>query len=280
MSTDEHNLSDDLGMFEAAVHSKPVELTSPECHSIVTLLDGSNQDQTVQGLARAIVGPDSHAEVHETTQPEADAKQVKQICDENKADLLILPVPFGRDIDVLKDESLGSVVDMILQDLTIPVLCVRQPLDEEQQAAVLGDVLIPVVAKGVGDARALSWGFRMVVREGELELIGVADQDVIDEAKQLLNLEDEAEEIQDDALMRAVTRDLGDLVSSAQKKGLEQSVSVKVEVKVGSPVDVVLEQANERSRLLITSVSRDHKSVSFHQMRDLILGANGPVLVV
>lgn len=278
MSTDEHNLNDDLGMFEAAVRAKPVTLTVPECQSIVTFLDASNQDETVRGFAHDIASGHNAITIHETVLPEADVTKILALANEKQADLVIVPVPFGRDIDKLKDESLGSVIDMLLQELKKPLLCVRQPMDKEQQAAALGEVLIPILSHEEGHAHAVSWAFRLVVREGKLELTGVADQNVIDEAKQLLELKEEA--LQSDVLMRAVMRDLGELVSAAQKQGMEQSVSVQVEVKVGSPVKVILEQANDRPRLLVTSTSRDHKTLSFHQTHDLILGATGPVLVV
>lgn len=278
MASEERDFSQNMGMFEAAVHAKPVTLESQDLSVILLALDGSNQDDTARALAQRLAKT-TQAQVQEFAGATTCADIIHAIKGQ-KAQLLVLPAPFGRDIEALKDESLGSVVDMTLHEAPCPVLCVRNPMEEEQLAKVFTDILVPIT-EHVGDhQRALSWAFRLMESDGELELLGVADRNLLTEAKALLGDAISDEALQSEALNRAVTADIGGLVAAVQKKGAEQGIGVRVEVREGEPVAVTLQEANNRPRLIVIAGSHDHTSSAYHHAADLTLGANGPVLVV
>jgi nucleotide-binding universal stress UspA family protein len=135
-SDDEREVIESVGLFEAAVRATPTELDQPVARVIGVALDGSNQDGTARALAHGLA---RHlgAEVREQLRL-TSAAEILRFRADCGADLVVIPVPFGRDIGQLKDESLGSVVDMLLVESPAPVLCVRQVMGEAEVAGRCG----------------------------------------------------------------------------------------------------------------------------------------------
>lgn len=279
MTSNYESLDDDLGMFEASVSKEVIELESPKIKRMVAVLDGTNQNTVTSTLAKQLA-EQLGVKVVEEQAKETSAERIHKIMQSQNADLLIMPVPFGRDIDVLKDESLGSVADMLLQESKCPVLCVRQPMDEEEIRQALSDVLIPVLDLEKGHEKAVSWALAMARKDCKIELLGVADEEVIAEAKQMLGDSVDPEVFKAEALNRAVTRDIGGLVAAIQKRASEENFKVRVEVKAGHPIELALKEANARPRLTVVFTPHEHTSLTHHHAVDLVLGANGPVMVV
>jgi nucleotide-binding universal stress UspA family protein len=271
-------VSEDMGLFEAAVHAVHLELERPALDVVVVVVDGSNQDETARTFAAAIARR-SGAQVYEHS-GHGSAAEILRACSEHKASLLVVPVPFGADIATLKDESLGAVVDMLLLESTCPVFCVRQLCDSASVEAALADVIVPVNVLDESCARAASWALRMLHKGERLELLAVADRDVLDEARKLLGEAIDPQALEVEAVSRAVTQEVGSLVAAVQRRGREEGLVVQVEVKVGRAATVELEEANRRPRLLVVGAAKDHSSPAYHRAADLILGAHGPVLVV
>jgi nucleotide-binding universal stress UspA family protein len=275
---DESDVSEDVSLFESAVHPRRVELQRPALSVVVAVLDGSNQDDTARALAAAAAarGP---AQVVEQ-QGAAAAEEILRLCAARHADLLVVPVPFGRDSGILKDESLGSVVDMLLLESMCPVLCVRDVLDSAVVDAALRDVILSANVHDESCLRAVNWALRLLNRGDRLELLAVADRDVIAEARRLLGEQIDAQALQSEAINRAVTREISGLIAAVQKYGSAEGLLVHVEVQFGRVVEVVLEAARQRPRLIIAGAPKDHNCPAFHRAVDLVLGATGPVLVV
>ncbi len=120
----ESNFQEDVGMFEAATHAGTLVLPTPRVQVVHLALDGSNQDDTARALAQA-VAERLQARVHEQTGA-ADANEILARRRAEQADLLVIPVPFGRDFLKLGMDSLGSVIDMLLRESPCPLLCVRE----------------------------------------------------------------------------------------------------------------------------------------------------------
>lgn len=272
------NVDENVGMFEAAVHAKPTNLPEFRLQSIAAVLDGSNQDATVRAFASAIAKPRS-AKVAETASAKS-AAEIVQFARDHNADLLVLPVPFGLDISVLKDESLGSVVDMVLLESPCPVYCVRQIMDEPTATATLSEVVLPIGTHAAPFAESMSWAFGLLRSGGQLSIWAVVDQDSIDDARKLLDDETSPDLWTPETLSRALTDEIGGLIASAQRRASESNVSVRVEVVCGRPAEIVVPAANRQPSLIVVASERSHSSPSFHLATDMLLGATGPVLVV
>jgi hypothetical protein len=271
-------LSEDLGLFEAAAHSRPMELAVVGLQTIALALDGSNQDPTATRVGE-LLGQARGARVVQMTGGRRAADILTE-CQKIQADLLIVPVPYGHDIGELKDESLGSIVDMLLIESKCPILCIRHLLDDSAIAAAMADVVVPVACSGLDDAsRAASWGLHIVAAGGHCELLAVADQDAVAELRELLT-PDAQTACDAETLSRAVTDEISSLAAVVQKRAAETGLAATVVVRTGRFVPTVLADANSRPRMIIVGTPRDHTAPAFHRAADLILGARGPVLIV
>lgn len=275
---DEFDVSEDVGMFEAAVHAPHLELSRPEVKIVLVALDGSNQDSTARAVAQA-VGERTEAAVVEHYGATSSA-EILQVCAAREADLIVLPVPFGRDISQLKDESLGSVADMLLQESAIPLLCVREAMSPAQAAEALHALVLPVITADEFAARSAGWALRILAAGGRLRILAIADQEVIEEVHKLLGRAVDEAVLTPESLRQAVSVQDASLIAAVQKGGQSQRSSVHTEVKVGRAHQVVLEAANATPQLIVVGSAKDHTAPSFHRARDLILGAKGPVLIV
>lgn len=271
-------VNENVGMFEAAVHSRPVVFPEFRLNSIAVVLDGSNQDPTVRAFAADIAKPIG-AKVVEATNAKS-AAEITTFAQKQSAQLIVLPVPFRLDIGVLKDESLGSVVDMVLVESPCPVLCIRRLMNDSEVAESLANVLLPVSAHPATQATAASWGLGLLSPGGSLSVLAVVDQDAIEEARQLLADATAPELWQPDALSRALTDEIGGLIATIQRRGNERKARIQVEVSCGRPAEVAVDRANHHPSLIVAASDREYQSPAFHLATDMVLGATGPVLVV
>jgi len=271
-------LAENVGLFEAATHAVPVELPTPELRAVHLAFDGSNQDGTARGFAQTLAAR-TGAVVHEQSGA-AVASDILAAAREHAADLLVVPAPFGRDYQLLRDESLGSVVDQILLESTCPVLCVREVMTQAQIEAALQRLVVPIVRQEASVARALGWAFRALTAGGRLDLVAVADRGVLEEARRLLGDSVDPETFSPEQVLRRLWGDIGSLVAAAQKRGSAADLAVHVETRFGEFVPLVLAEAGEQPRLIVWGITRDHDAPAFHRAVDLLLESRGPVLMV
>lgn len=273
----EADLQEDVGMFEAAVHAQPTELPVKEVRNVLLALDGSNQDATCRLLADTLAS--GGAQLHEVV-PTGGAPEILESIRKHQADLVVLPTPFGRDFQALREESLGSVIDLLLIEAPCPVLCARTDLDAAGVQAALRDILIPVHVPVAEAISAVSWAAGLLRSGGNLGLLAVIDREALEEARRLLGSTAAAKALSNEALMRAVTDEMGGLTAAVQKLGTERGLGVQVMVKEGPAAETIVAEANRQARLLIVPAVRRHTAPAFHRAVDMILGSRGPVMFV
>ncbi|MCS7045762.1 MAG: hypothetical protein NZO58_05355 [Gemmataceae bacterium] len=271
-------MAEDVAMFRAALHARPTALVDPSCKAVLVALDGSNQDTTAQTYAAALAGRFG-ARVHEH-RGATTAAEILQAAVEHQVGLIAVPVPFGRDISELRDESLGFVVDMLLQEAHCPVLCVREPVEAVEVDAALADLVVAATHEDQYAVRALSWACRLTARGGRLTLLAVADRDALEEVRLLVAETISSEALAPAALDRAMAQQFGGLIAALQRRGEADGFALRVEFRVGRVAETVLTEANPRRRLIVTGAPREHQALAHHHAVDLVLGARGAVLVV
>ncbi len=270
------HLNEYVGMFEAAAHPRATSISLPTVSTILLAKDGSNQDETALRASRALAGA---ARIVECT-PSMGATEILTAAKTHQADAIVLPVPFGRDYGVLKGESLGSVVDMLLLESTCPVLCVRDLLDEEQIASAFARPILPVTIGNSAIFHAAGWAFRMVSNGGTVDAVAIADEDVINEAKQCVTDELETREFIRERVIRSITRELGGVFSAIQKEASTRGVNAQIETFMGRFVPIINQFSQNAPRLIVWGMERRHDCPTFHRATDLILSSRWPVLIV
>lgn len=272
------NFMDDVGRFEAAVHAPPTVLPQVEVPSILLALDGSNQDGAARYIAGQ-VGKVLSATVHEQAGL-ATAPEIRDRGDAVQAGLIVVPVPFGADIGLLQEESLGMEVDRLLLESHVPILAVRQPLTEDRLAAAMRRILVPLAPGEHHNPLALAWACKLLGQGGELQMLEIADQDVLAEARLLLDRKEISEATQQASLERVLSRQFASLVAIVQKTSSEVGFGVHVVAASGRFVAQSISAMHDAPTLTVLAGSRDRRSNSYHRAVDMILAASGPVLVV
>ncbi len=271
------DFQEDLGMFEAATKSTAVDLPEVALGAVLLATDGSNQDATARSVALKLAaavgakfGEDSGLKTV------ADLQAAKKA---HNADMLVLPVPFGSDIGDLREESLGEVIDRMLA-LDLPILAIRQPLEEGAVGDVFEHVIVPLTPDNPRSIVALAWGCKILNGSGTLTIVEIANAE----------LKAEAEELREDAespsanaaarVTRVLTRYFGGSISAVQRKAAECGISINVEIATGRFVESTLAQLDDEPGLVIIAGTTDRRSDSFHQEADAILASRYPVLIV
>jgi len=272
------NMLEDLGMFEAATHAPAVTLPPVNVSSILLALDHSNQDDAARTLA-ASLAKTLEATVVEKTDL-TTAQQVVDVLRAAGAQLLVLPVPFHSDIGQLREESLGEIVDHLLQSADVPILAVRQPVSEENLRSALRRIVVPLSPAESRTALALSWACRLLRAGGDLYAHEIADRDVIDGANLLRDATDNPESQPQADIERVLTRQFAGLVAVVQRTAHEVGFGAHVHSASGRFVAQTLEVVAAAPSLVIVGGSSDRRSTTFHRCMDLILGSTYPVLVV
>ncbi len=271
------NFQEDVGLFEAATHAVPVELPPVQTQSIVLALDGSDQDESARLLAGDLAERHS-ARLYELNGA-IDAAAILAVAREQQADLLVVPVPFGRDYATLGTESLGSVIDMLLLEAPCPLLCTRAPLNLQEITRTFEQILVPISVGEKPRGGGLAWAFHLFGSQGRLALLAIADEDVLEEARQMMPSRFGQDAIGPDEITRSILRQIGGIVAAAQRQGLAQECSVHVDTSLGHFVPQVLARIDEQPQLVIWEAEQDHNSPSFHRAVDLLLASRGPVLI-
>lgn len=303
------DLNESMGAFESAVASAKARVIMPTCGTVLLAVDGSSQDDTAIDLA-ALVTPRLRAKLRVTMgaygDPEkADRSPVEralarlkdkfgveatavyeagrapcaQILAAQKstdAGLIVVPGPYLDDIADLKDESLGSTVDLLLAEFHGGLLVVREPLASPELH--LKRFLLPMTVYTPALASAAGWAFSLAEGEALIDLYAVADQKAVEAAAEVTgDASDEARSI--DVLLRAEHKNAGGMISAVQQRASETSVNVNVDLDAGEPIDLTLTRLHAEPSIAVLGAPIERTADEFHRVHDIVLGAKYPVLI-
>lgn len=271
------DFQEDMGMFEAATHAPTVALADVDLKTVLFTPDRSNQDPTGRALARLL------AETVGANFIEApDLKTNQDLIaahGQHPTNLLVLPVPFGRDIAELGEASLGDVVDRLL-GTDLPILAIRQPLAESALPGLLNNVVVPLSPDNPRNDRALAWACRILGRSGTLTVVEVADASLRAEADMHRSPAEPVQQTATERINRVLSRFFAGSVGAIQRKAADRGFQIQVITAGGRFVDSTLMQVKVSPGLVIVPGSLHRQSNPYHNEADLILSSQYPVLVV
>ena len=266
------DLQEDLGMFEAATHAAPIQLPEVSLTTVLLALDGSNQDNTARSVAARVAAACS-AQVAEE-RGLITAQDIRAAKTTHRAELVVLPVPFGSDIGELREESLGVVMDQLLASC-LPILAVRQPLEEAAVQSLFQRLHVPLSPVHESGPKALAWACRLLGPAGTLRVYEFADARLREEAR---TLGKEAEPAA--AVGRVLSRFYAGTIAVLQRLAVEKGFQMRVASVSERFVKGTLAAVEQAAGLIVVAGATDRSSDAFHHAADLILGSRGPVLVV
>ncbi len=287
--------------FEAASTAQTTLLPEVSLRRILLVLDGSNQDQTSEAFARILARRENSelqllwAYAGETiAEREGYLRQrsraiqqeddlVAGILDrgENRAkrpveqileimptfDLAVVCAPYQEDFSELGQQSVGSVLDILMARAPGPVLAVREPKEDPQKC--LRQTLLPLTPVLETSALAASWALYLG-RQGDVQLFAItpAPPQGNEDAPQKVAA----------ALRRP---DVAGLVAAVQRRAAEEDTECRVELRLGEGLELLAEAVNEQDQVVVVPCCpRDPEKAAYQRVQALLRVSRNPLLVV
>ena len=269
--------------------------------TVLLALDGSSQDPFSIAIARqfhkrfgcevAVVdaregdGPnDLAARVAQSlgrrAEPKTSADSYEQILaavEHSICDLLITPCPYGRDLESVGPDSVGTVIDVLLARSPVPVLVVRKPY--EPQDDLFRQAVIILTAENEAAPDAAAWAAGLIAPRGVLHLVLVLEREMYENIHALMQSIAPEMDVSIDSLSHALARNYMRLHRGLQKAAAEGGFEYKLNMQVEGEAGPIAAEDASRPTLRVLALERsDHATQGSVQAR--IRQSLHPVLVV
>lgn len=162
-------------------------------------------------------------------------EQILQAVSASQADLMIVPSPFGRDLDRVGPDSTGTVIDVLVARSPAAMLVVRRPFDVEGR--VFEKVLLVLTGENLAAHLAAEWAAGLVAPGGRTELVMVLEEEMQETMESLLRSIDPDADVRPEVLTEALARSHARLHRALQKSAddhdFEHSLQFHIEGEAG-----------------------------------------------
>lgn len=301
-----------MSRFEAAATATPLDVPQLEVRRVLLALDGSNQDQAILNLSRALIdrlgcpvlltyayeqaSADAQKDRYlaeqaaalaaggiETAHARAQSgsrafRQILELAEAHGCDLLVLPSPYLEDFQDLGRASVGTTTDILLHQRATPLLIVRKPAENVRNR--LENVVLPLNLMSAQSAEAVAWALKLVPEDGTIHLLAVVDEEVMDAVRHLLGQSFQVGDVDDTTLAGLGRPDMAGFVAVVQSRAAEAGIDCRVTVRQGSLVPTIAEFANAEPCLLVIGCGNECATRDYQCTLALVREATNPVLVV
>lgn len=276
--SDHDDLKEQMAKFAAARIDDPVALQPARVGKVVAVHDGTDQDAVVDALAAAIAG--RCAAQHERLDVDArgDGALDAMLAIGTAGDMLVVPSPFGRDYQAIGQQTLSTVVDLLLARSDASICVARAPLDDAAHA-----VAHPIVGMQIDRHRkvpATALALALAQGGGELLLLSTVDPHAGVRDEELIGRHLDPADLSPEVLAGLASARAGALTAALQRHAHEWRVDPRVLFAVGDTVDLLVEHNESRRGLVVAGRERDPRRPEAHDARRLVLASRLPVLLV
>jgi hypothetical protein len=274
--------------FEEALEAGATTLPEVRCPRILAAADGSNQVDALGRVLSELLACDLCVEevgavgdgadrvlaalpagvraralrLPRALKAEDGHRVVLEVAREHHADLVALPVPFLADYADVARESLGVIVDVLLERMQLPLLAVRDPAEREGPRRTV----LFVEASDAASLRAAAWA--LAASRGPLSVV-VAASGIEHERWQHLVGQRFAPD--DEVVREALSLGTAPLVGAVHRAARTREREARVRVAV-EPIEQVIRAKNEVPGL--------HVVAQGPLCRPVLLASENPVLAV
>ncbi|QDU97486.1 hypothetical protein [Lignipirellula cremea] len=190
-------------------------------------------------------------------------------------DLVVLPCPFGRNLETVGADSIGTVIDVMLSKSPVPLLVVRKPY--EIQSEPFSRTMLIVVGENEGLTEAARWAIGLTAPGGEADLLLVLEQEMVENVRDLLRTLEPDREFSDEQLSHALQQAHVRLHRALQNgAGDQYRYELHVHKEGEAPLERLLGEG--RHPLIAVALERaDH--ASYGHVHSCIRQSTHPVLV-
>jgi hypothetical protein len=235
----------------------------------------AREDTTSDELITAAAG-----ELGATAVPKLPGHSFDQILaavDQCHCDLLIAPSPYGRDLESVGPNSVGTVIDVLLARVPVPLLVVRKPY--EPRGELFSQVRMFLTAENEAAPEAAAWATGLIAAKGLFELVLLIEREMRENIKALLESIAPEADVSADSLSHALAKTHVRLHRSLQKAATEVGFQYRLRLQIESTdaADAIADPPP--GRLIVLALERrDHASQGTVQSR--IRQSPHPVLIV
>lgn len=265
---------------------------------LLLAVDNSSQDATAMAMARQIcdrfacqltvVDAREKAESYELagevakrlggqTLPKMTGYSYEQIlaaADHTACDLLIVPCPYGRDLESVGPSSAGTVIDVLLARSPVPLLVIRDPYEPEE--GLFRKMFMVLTAENEAAPLAATSAIGLLGPKGTLELELVLEKEMHENIHALMQSIAPEVEVSEDSLSQALATAHMRLHRGLQKAATEFGFSYRLNLQLESESSSI--EKDVRSLLVLALERSDHASLGSVQGR--IQLSSHPVLVI
>ncbi len=204
-------------------------------------------------------------------------EQILAAIQSSECDLVVVPSPFGRDLDKVGSASTGTVIDVLLARAPVPLLVIRQPYDPED--VPFERVSMVLIGENEAAQSAACWTAGMVAPQGHIELLLILEREVLENVQSMMRSLDPDAEITQETLGKAMERSHVRLHRALQKTAQQLGVNYHGEVRPESDPRLSELSGGTQHPLLVLALERaDHGSQG--SVHDRIRKSSHPILVV
>jgi hypothetical protein len=201
-------------------------------------------------------------------------EQILAAVEQSECDLLVVPCPYGRDLESVGPNSAGTVIDVLLARSSVPLLVIREPYAPEDQ--VFHRVLMILTVENEAAPAAAAWSAGLVAPQGTLELEVVLEKEMFENINALMQSIAPDVDISEDALSEALARAHMRLHQGLRKATSEMEVEYRLQIRLEGETSSL--ERDMRSLIVLALERSDHASQGNVQGR--IRLSTHPLLVV
>lgn len=301
----EHEVDEDLrrsiDMFERSKVGKVATVEPRRPSRLLLVLDASLQDETSIGLAKGLgkrfrcplevidarehIGDNSLAEriagsldAHPIEKQSGDSyEQILSAIDSSGCDLVIVPCPYGRDLEKVGSDSTGTVIDVLLARSSVPLLIVRRPYPLEK--VPFENVVMLLIGENETAPLAAEWATGMVAPDGRVGLLLVLENELIENVQELMRSLDSQTEVTPEMLSDALARSHVRMHRALEKAAAARDFACHFAVRREADGPLAELAGKDRHPLLVLALERRDHSSQGH-VHDRIRQSPHPLLVV
>ena len=274
------NLQEQMAQFEAARITAPVELLPQSVGKIIAVHDGTDQDATVDVLAKAMAERTS-AEL-ETIDPQASGGEDEVLAAllgaAGESDVLVVPSPFGRDYEAEGQISLSTTIDLLIAKSEASICIVRAPIEDAMH--VISNPLVALQIDRHRKVQATALALTFAKDGGEILLLSTVDPQNALRDEELLSRNLDPSDLSPEVQSGLATARAAALTAELQRHAGEWDVTPLVHFALGDTVELMLEENEKRCGMLVAGRDRDACNEEAQRARRLVLKSSSPVLLV
>lgn len=291
-----------IEMFERAMVPSVVSVTPQAPQRLLVALDGSSQDEMSLLVAERLIGRFGCAvavlDAREWSEDNALAKsaaqrldgtalarsdgddaydQILSASDQTGSDLVIVPSPFGRDIEKVGADSTGTVIDVLLARSRVPLLVIRTPYDVAEQP--FQRVVLSFAAENSSAPQAANWAVGLTAPQGTLRLLLVVAEEAVENFRSLMQALHEGMNVESEQFGEALQKVFVPLHTGLQQAARERGLNYRLDVRHEGHVPLEELTSDQRHPLLVLGLERED-NLSQGYVHDRVRHSANAVLVV